>query len=144
MEDLDLWARGKKKSLLMCAVHNADDWRSGLQRKTFALLSYVFLQYSRVRWSHQLPSTDTQPEPLEREQRWKQRESRWLSGITDWIYPNLLCTESDIIQIKLHRYPQAELWDASSNNHVQCSTGTATAKATWVPNCQQNTQCLIL
>lgn len=31
-----------KKGLLMCVVHNADDSVWGLQRKTFALLSYIF------------------------------------------------------------------------------------------------------
>lgn len=125
------------KTLLRCVVHNVDDSRSELQRKTFPLLSYVFLQYSRARWSHQLPCTNTQPEPQEREQGWKQREPHWLSGITDWIHPNLLSTELEVVQIKLHRYPQAELWDASSKNHMQCNTSSATATVTWVPNCQQ-------
>lgn len=138
--ELKATSKRKKKSLLMCIVQS----RSELHRKTFALLSYVFLQCSRARWSHQLHCTNTQPELQEREQRWKQRESRWLSGITDWIYPGVLCTEWDIVQTKLHRYPQAQLCDGSSKNPVQSNTGTATTKATWVPTAGRNTQCLIL
>lgn len=57
-----------------------------------------------------------------REQRWKQRELCWLSGITGWIYPNLLCRELDIVHKKC------------TDTHMQSSPmdpGKITCSATW-------------
>lgn len=51
---------GKKKSLFVCLVWSANDSRSGLQRNTLALSSYVFLQ--TLEWGEVVSSPTQIPE----------------------------------------------------------------------------------
>lgn len=120
-EDLKLRARGQK-SLYVCSTQCR--WLNVRLTKEKPLPYYhmYFLNTPEQGKAISLPALIHSQSCRKREQRWKWKESRWLSGIIGWIYPNLLCTELDIVQMKC------------TDIHMESSAmdpGRITCSATW-------------